>query len=163
MAAVTIAPSTGCLVIDGAKVFPIGLAQPPPVGGKTPSGSDAWKEIAGARVNFIRTRAIPWSLAQIDAQIADARAILDAATTNHLHAWLQLGEIANLPAAAGSQNEQLLKRVANRVKDHSALGVYKGVDEPANPNRPAPVPPDGLIRAFQKLHATDPDHPLVIT
>jgi hypothetical protein len=32
MTAVTIDRATGCLVIDGQKVFPLGLSDPPPLG-----------------------------------------------------------------------------------------------------------------------------------
>jgi hypothetical protein len=165
MSVVTVDSTSGALVIDGVKVFPVVLAQPPPVGSQTPTGSDGWSEVAGAGVNFVRTRAIAWSLQQIDAQITAERKVLDAAATHHLHAWLQLGGVANLPppSPTPSTNEQLLVRIANGLKGHPALGVYKGVDEPANPNAPAPIPPDGLVRAYQKLRATDPNHPVVIT
>jgi hypothetical protein len=165
MSVVAVDPATGSLTIDGAKVFPLVLAQPPPQGGKTPDGKDGWNEVTSVGVNFIRTRAINWSLGQIDAQIAAERQVLDAAAAHHLRCWLQLGEVANLraPSTPPSTNEQILVKIANGLKGHAALGVYKGVDEPANPNRPAPVPPDGLVRAYQKLHATDPDHPVVIT
>ena len=163
MTAVSIDQSTGCLLIDGAKVFPIALSNPPPLGGKTPSGTDGWAEVAGAGVNFIRTKLIQWDLAQIDAQIAQETTVLDAAAAKGFHCWLQLGEIATLPTSSGSPNEQMLTRIANGLKGHPALGVYKGVDEPANPNRPSPVPAPGLVRAYQKLRALDPDHPVVIT
>ncbi|MFY9577718.1 MAG: hypothetical protein WAQ33_00195 [Gaiellaceae bacterium] len=161
--AVSIDQSTGCLLIDGAKVFPIALSNPPPLGGKTPSGTDGWAEVASAGVNFIRTRLIQWDLQQIDAQIAQEKTVLDAAGAHGFHCWLQLGEIATLPTSSGSPNEQLLTRIANGLKGHLALGVYKGVDEPANPNRPSPVPAAGLVRAYQKLKALDPDHPVEIT
>jgi hypothetical protein len=165
MSVVGVDPATGSLTIDGAKVFPIVLAQPPPQGGQTPTGTDAWNEVTSVGVNFIRTRASDWSLPQIDAQIAAERQVLDAAAAHRLHAWLQLGPVANLPppSTTPSANEQLLVKISSRLKGHASLGVYKGVDEPANPNQPAPVPPDGLVRAYQKLRATDPDHPVVIT
>ncbi len=156
MAAVAVDPQTGSLTIDGAKVFPIALAQPPPVGGTTPANTDAWKEIASAGVNFIRTAAVAWSSAQIAAQIAAEKQVLDAAAAHGLHAWLQLGGVANL-AVPG--NQQLLDSIANGLKGHPALGVYKGVDEPANSG----IGAQGLIQAYQHLKATDPNHPLVIT
>jgi hypothetical protein len=163
MAAVTIDGATGCLVIGGGKVFPIALANPPPLGGQTPSGTDAWNEVASVGVNFIRTRLVQWDLADIDAQVQQVKTVFDAAAAKGFHTWLQLGEIATLPATSNSTNEQLLTKIANGLKGHQALGVYKGVDEPANPNRPTPVPAAGLVRAYQKLKALDPDHPVVIT
>jgi hypothetical protein len=161
--AVSVDQSTGSLVIDGAKVFPIALSNPPPLGGKTPANTDAWNEVKSAGVNFIRTRLVQWDLAQIDAQIQQVKTVFDAAAAKGFHCWLQLGEIANLPTTPNSTNEQLLTKIANALKDHVALGVYKGVDEPANPNRPSPVPAAGLVRAYQKLKALDPNHPVVIT
>jgi hypothetical protein len=112
---VTVDPATGCLVIDGTRIFPVVLAQPPPVAGQTPTGSDGWAEVAGAGVNFVRTRAMSWSLPQIDAQLAAERQILDAAAAHHLHCWLQLGSVANLPppSTTPSSNEQLLVKIAN--------------------------------------------------
>ena len=161
--AVSIDQSTGCLLVDGAKMFPIALSNPPPIGGATPSGTDGWNEVRGAGVNFIRTKLVDWQLAQIDAQIAQVKTIFDAAAAKGFHCWLQLGEIATLPTTANSTNEQLLTKIADGLRSHAALGVYKGVDEPANPNRPNPVPAAGLVRAYQKLKALDPDHPVVIT
>jgi hypothetical protein len=164
MSVVTIDRATGCLVIDGRKVFPIGLSNAPPLGGKTPDGADAWAEVASVGVNFIRTGRSDWNAAQIEAQIAAERARLDAAAAHGLHCWLQLGDVPNLPPPSGrpSVNEQLLTQIVEGLKDHLALGAYEGVDEPANPNRPTRVPADGLIRAYQRLKALDPDHPLVI-
>lgn len=165
MSVVAIDGSTGCLEIDGRKVFPFGLSNPPPRGGKAPGGNDGWAEVAGAGVNFIRSAQVDWNLQQIDAQVAAEGVWLDAAAAHGLHCWLQLGDVANLPPATGSPsvNEQLLVRIANGLKGHAGLGAYKGVDEPANPNRPTVVPAGGLIRAYQRLHAADPDHPVVIT
>jgi hypothetical protein len=161
--AVSIDQSTGCLLIDGVKVFPIALSNPPPLGGKTPANTDGWNEVKSAGVNFIRTKLVQWELGQIDAQIAQVKTVFDAAAAKGFHCWLQLGEVANLPTTPNSTNEQLLTKIANALKDHVALGVYKGVDEPANPNRPSPVPAAGLVRAYQKLKALDPNHPVVIT
>src|SRR5712691_8446674 len=105
--AVSIDQSTGCLLIDGTKVFPIALSNPPPLGGKTPSGTDGWAEVASAGVNFIRMPAVQWDLPQIDAQIAGEKTTLDAAAAKGFHCWLQLGAIANLPTTSGSVNEQI--------------------------------------------------------
>lgn len=156
MSVVAVDPQTGSLTIDGAKVFPIALAQPPPVGGKTPTNTDAWSEVANAGVNFVRTAAISWSAAQIDAQIAAEKQVLDAAAAHGLHAWLQLGSVADL---ANPANEQLLLQIVNGLKGHSALGVWKGVDEPANSG----IAPQGLVEAYQRIKATDSNHPVEMT
>ena len=91
MSAVTIDPATGCLVIGGAKVFPLGLSEAPAFDGQTRDGRNAWSEIASAGVNFVRSGLHDWSLAQIDAQIAAERARMDAAAAHHLYCWPRLG------------------------------------------------------------------------
>ena len=165
MTVVTIDRPTGSLVIDGEKVFPLGVSDPPPLGSQEPGGHDAWAEIATAGVNFIRTGRNDWNLRQIDQQLAQERARMDAAAARHLHCWPRLAEAANLPppSASPSVDEQLLVRIVDGLKAHPALGAWKGIDEPANPNRPSPVPAAGLTRAYKRLKQLDPDHPLVIT
>ena len=154
--------STGCIVIDGQKVFPIGLSEAPPLGGKTRDGRDAWAEVASAGANFVRSGFREWSLAQIDNQIATERGRMDAAAAHGMYCWPRLGNAGDLPPATGGQPsvpEQLLVRIANGLKTHPALGAYKGVDEPAWGG----VAPAGLTRARTKLRTIDPDHPVVIT
>jgi hypothetical protein len=56
--------ATGSLVIDGQEVFPIGLSEAPPLGGKTRDGRDAWAEVASGGVNFVRTGLRDWGLQQ---------------------------------------------------------------------------------------------------
>src|SRR5712691_11419302 len=117
MAKAAIDAATGCLTLEGHKVFPLIVSDAPPQNGKTPEGKDAWGEIAngGRGANFIRsgrTLASPWDLAQIDAQIAAERTRMDAAQAHGLHCWLRLVNAANLPAptTGGSPSvpEQLL-------------------------------------------------------
>jgi len=164
VATVTIDAQTGCLVVNGHKVFPLGLSEAPPLGGTAPGGNDAWAEIASASANLIRSGRSDWSLPQIDAQIAQERARMDAAGAHQLLCWTRLGDTAgNLPTTANSPNEQLLVKIVNGLKDHPALGSWKGVDEPANPNRPNPIPAAGLVRAYNRLKQLDANHPVVIT
>ena len=162
--AVTIDGATGSLVVNGQKLFPLGLSDPPPLGGAAPGGNDAWAEIASAGANFIRSGRSDWNLQQLDQQIAQERARLDQAGAHHLLCWPRLTDAAgNLPTTPNSPAEQLLVRIVNGLKDHPALGAWKGVDEPANPNRPVPVPAAGLVRAYNRLKQLDRDHPVVIT
>jgi beta-phosphoglucomutase-like phosphatase (HAD superfamily) len=166
MAKATIDAATGCLTLGGQKVFPLILSDAPPQNGKTPDGKDAWAEIAndGRGANFIRSGrslAHPWKLAEIDAQIAEEHARLDLAQQHGLHGWLRLVNAANLPAptaGATSEPEQLLVKIATALKDHPALAVYKGADEPQH----GKTPPKGLVRAREKLGGVDADHPIVI-
>jgi hypothetical protein len=162
--AVAIDAATGSLVVNGQTFFPLGLSDPPPLGSAAPGGNDAWAEIASAGANFIRTGRSDWSLAQIDQQVAQERLRMDHAGAHHLLCWPRLTEAAaNLPTTANSVAEQLLVRIANGLKDHPALGAWKGVDEPANPNRPATIAAAGLVRAYTRLKQLDGNHPLVMT
>lgn len=157
MARVAIDP-TGALVVGGRKVFPLGVSLPPPVGGKTPDGKDAWQELADGGVSFVRTGRADWDAEQIDAQLAAEQRLEDAAAAHDLLCWLWLGALPNLPATAGSPKEQLLTKVVNAFKAHPALGAYKGIDEPQHSG----IPAAGLVRAHARLRALDPDHPVVI-
>jgi hypothetical protein len=150
--------TTGALVVDGQKVFPLGLSLPPPVGGKTPDGKDAWQERRAGGASFVRTGRANWDAQQIDAQIAAERELEDAAAEHGLLTWLWLGDLPNLPTTAGSPKEQLLTKVVDAFKAHPGLGAYKGIDEPQHSD----IPAAGLARAHTKLRALDPDHPVVI-
>lgn len=163
MSAVSVDRSTGALLVDGSKVFPIVLSNAPPIGGKTPSGGDAFAEIAAGGANFIRAGRPDWSLEALDQQVAAERKVLDGAAANGLHCWLQLGNVPDLPERAPATTEQLLTSLVGELKDHPALGAWKGVDEPANPNRSARVPAARLERAYRKLKTIDRSHPVVIT
>jgi hypothetical protein len=154
---------TGALVVEGRKVFPLVLSNGPPLGAKAPDGGDAFAEIAAGGASFIRVGRPHWSLESIDQQIAAEREVLDAAAAHGLHCWLQLGDVPDLPARALSPNRRMLTSIVGQLKDHPALGAWKGIDEPANPNRPARVPVAGLVRAYRTLRASDPNHPVVIT
>src|SRR5262249_44450826 len=163
MSVVSVDRATGVLVVEDRKLFPIVLSNGPPLGAKAPSGQDALAELAAGGANFIRAGRSIWSLESVDEQIAAEQQVLDAAAAQGLHCWLQLGNVPDLPAGAFAAKEQLLTRIVGQLKDHPALGAWKGVDEPANPNRPARVPAAGLVRAYRTLRQTDPDHPVVIT
>jgi hypothetical protein len=154
--------STGALLVDGRRIFPIVLSNGPPPGAKAPNGREALAEVAAGGASFIRTGRPDWSLESLDRQIAAARELLDGAAASGLHCWLQLGNVPNLSVRTPSANEQLLASIVGELRDHPALGAWKGVDEPANPNRPARVPAAGLVRAYRQVRALDPAHPLVI-
>jgi hypothetical protein len=102
-------------------------------------------------------------LNEADAQIAAEKRTLDALHARGLQGWVWLGDVTNLPAGSGSPQERVLTRVADGLQGHAALAAWKGVDEPANPQRPKPVPPAGLVRGHARLKQVDPVHPLVVT
>jgi hypothetical protein len=155
--------ATGALVVGGEQLFPIGLSNPPPVGSKTPAGRDGLAEVAANGVNFVRTGIEGWDVEFADGQIAQQRELHAAAHAHGLRCWLWLGTTPNLPAAHGSTNEQLLTKLVTAFRDDPALLAWKGIDEPRNPFRGADwIRPDGCIRAYTKIKALDPHHPVVI-
>jgi len=158
MSVVSIDPATGSLLVGGARIFPIVLSNPPPAAGTAPSGRNGLAEVAAGGVNFVRSGRGDWNAEFADGQIASERSLLDAAASHGLRCWTWLGGLTNLPAGAGSANEQLLAQVVAALKGHSALGAWKGVDEPAL----AKVAPAAVVRGYQRLRALDPDHPLVL-
>jgi hypothetical protein len=135
--------------------FPIVLSNGPP--------EDRLGEVAASGVTMIRTGRGDWSAAAAETQIAAERARLDAAQAHGLQAWLWLGALQNLPASAPSPQQELLTLVVEGLRDHPALGAWKGHDEPRNPFTPGlSVPPANLERGLRAIKALDPDHPVVV-
>ncbi len=149
-----------------AAEFPIVLSNGPEPGAKAWNGRSGLAEVAAAGVTHVRTGRADWSLAAVDAQIAEQRALLDAAAAHGLRAWLWLGDAGNLPPPASqpTAQERLLARIADGVQGHPGLGAYKGIDEPRNPFRGESwIRPAGMIRAYKRLKQIDPSHPVVVT
>jgi hypothetical protein len=149
---VTRLDTNGNLVSGGKALFPLGLSDPPPVGGKTPSGGDAWAEIASAGINFAR-HYDPWTRAAAAEQLANVRRKLDAARAHGMQLWLALAGVDN-----NLGNKALLDEIVNALKGHPGLGVWKGADEPAHGH----VPAAGLVAVRKHLRTLDPNHPLAI-
>ena len=145
-------PKTGNLVSGGNAIFPLGLSDPPPVDGKTPSGGDAWKEIAGAGINFAR-HYDPWAASSAAEQMVNVQHKLDVARAHGMQLWLALAGVDNTLA-----NKALLTQIVNAVKDHPGLGVWKGADEPAHGH----IAAKGLVAVLNHVHSLDPSHPLAI-
>ena len=163
MSVVLVDRTTGVLLVDGKRTFPIVLSNPPPPGAKAPDGGSALAELAAGGAGFLRTGRADWSLDQLDQQLAAERARLDEAHAHGLHCWLWLGQVPNLPVQEGSAQEELLTRIVQGLRGHSGLGAYKGIDEPANPlSGPNRIPAAGMVRAYKHVKALDPDHPLVV-
>lgn len=154
---VGIDPGTGALVVDGEKLFPIGLANGPPPTSQTPAGRNGLEEVAVNGVNFLRTGTQNWGV-NTDAEIAKQKDLHAELRLKGLYAWLWLGTAANLPTGGPPAPEQLLTKLVTAFKDDPALLAYKGADEPQHGG----VPPEGLKNAYTKLKSIDPNHPVVI-
>jgi hypothetical protein len=158
MSGVAVEGETGVFTVAGKRVFPVVLSNGPPLESTAPSGRNGLAEVAAAGVTMLRTGRADWTAAQVDGQIAAERNLLDAAAAHGLSCWTWLGKLPNLPAASGSPGERLLVTVVDALKEHPALGAWKGVDEPLI----AGIPAAGLVRAHERLRALDPAHPVVL-
>lgn len=152
MSRTTIDAASGCLLVGGTAVFPIGLSDPPPLQARAPSGVAAWEEIAKAGVNFCR-HFVVWTEAAAAEQLLEVERALDAAQSHGLQLWLALEGVD-----ADLSRRQLLDQIVDSVKGHPGLGVWKGADEPAHGH----VPAAGLAAVYKHLRSIDPDHPLAI-
>jgi hypothetical protein len=145
-------PATRNLVVAGRQVFPIGLSDPPPVGGTAPSGGAAWAEIAAAGVNFVRNYTV-WTQAGAAEQLISVTDELDAAEHHKLQLWLALAGIDN-----DLRHRALLDRIVGTVKGHPGLGAWKGADEPAHGH----IPAADCVAVYEHLRSLDPDHPVAL-
>jgi hypothetical protein len=152
MTATKIDPQTGCLLVVGRRVFPLGLSDAPPVDSTAPNGKPAWAEIASAGANFARHYA-PWTTGGAAEQLLTLGQQLDAAEEHGLQMWVALAGADN-----NLSRQPLLTKIVNTLKAHPGLGVWKGADEPAHGH----VPAAGLVAVRQKLKTLDPDHPIAI-
>ena len=143
------------LVINGRKVFPIGLTKAPPPGATTPDGRPAYAELREGGAVFMRTGTSggPWS----EATIAEEDRWMAAAAQYGLYCWPFLRELASV-REGDAKTEALLRRVVTRFKDHPGLGFWKGEDEPEWGKKKV----EPLVRAREIIRELDPNHPLVI-
>ena len=153
MTSTSIDLATGNLLVGGKPVFPIGLADPPPVGGTAlNSGLPAWAEISAAGVSFVRNYTV-WTAAGVAEQILSVVQELDAAAGHDLQVWLALAGVDN-----DLTHQSVLDEIVNTLKGHPGLGAWKGTDEPAHGH----VPAAGCVAVYTHLRTLDPDHPVVI-
>jgi hypothetical protein len=142
-AATTSSDGAGTMVLNGQKVFPIVLAKGPDAGATTPAGASAFAEVAQAGVTFMKVgpATVPWT----DSDIADANTQDRAAAASGLSTWVNLSTVSQ--ATAGSTSDTLLEKVVKSLKSDAggtAIGVWKGADEPQWSN----IPPSALQFAY---------------
>ena len=143
---------SGCLLVEGRRVFPLGLSDPPPVNGTAPNGKPAWTEIASAGANFARNYTV-WTAADAGEQLLTVGQQLEAAQQHGMQMWVALAGLDN-----NLSRKSLLNKIVNTLKDHPGLGVWKGADEPAHGH----IPAAGLVAVRNHLKVLDPDHPIAI-
>jgi hypothetical protein len=158
---VVIAPSH-VLSINGKQTFTIGFTLPPAPDAKAPNGKFALEEFREAGAVFIRTGPMWGFRGQEEPQWDDAwiereREYMDAAARAGMFCVPWLKELAAVEVG-DVEKERRLRRVVRLFKDHPALGVWKGEDEPQWGAKP--VGP--LVRAREIITQEDPHHPLWI-
>jgi hypothetical protein len=150
----------GVCQIDGKKTFVISFGMPPPAGGKTPQGNDAFAELREAGATFVRIAPQKWPTEEKQGSpeaMARIQRWLDVAAAHDMHCWITLGELPALKPK-NKDGEQTLRTIVNRFRDHPGLGGWKGADEPAW----VKVPPDNCVAAYRIFKALDPDHPVIL-
>ena len=141
------------MVLAGKTVFPITLANGPPLTGKDPvSGLNGWTEVASAGVKMLRVYP-QWNPDQLAEQIQTVQAEAVAAASHGLRLWVGLYNLAN------DLNKQTqLEQIIDALKNSPGLGAWKGTDEPLHGN----IAPKGLKAAYKLISDRDPHHPLVL-
>jgi hypothetical protein len=126
--------------------FPIGFTKAPPPDGKTPSGADAYRELARNGAAFHRLGGKGVTEEEID------RA-LDRSAETGLRVALYLPEVT---APANAATEEQLRRLVNKYKNHPGLAYWKGDDEPEW----GKVPVERVERFYRIVKELDPRHPI---
>lgn len=140
------------LVINGRKVFPIGLSTGPPNDGLTRTGKDGLQELREAGALMIRiAQTRNW-----DSQLlADQQAALDWAAQHDMYVWLNLRELSQFPAT-DTNTPAALRNLVDTFKNHPALGVWKNFDEAWW----ADVPASNLRNGYEVIRQQDTNHPV---
>ena len=126
--AATTTSSHGTILLDGKPLFPLVLSPGPPLGSKTPWGTDALAETAQAGISVFRVGSgSEWS----NADLADVLAYDRAAANVGAYTWVNLHGYAL--ATPGSAQDKALANVVGRVTSDAggrAIAFWKGRDEP---------------------------------
>ena len=134
----------------------IGLSSGPPLGGKTPSGSDAWSEIASVGVDMLRYYPTwPSKQPDLDKAIAQMKENLAAAAAHSLRLWIGLHPAGD---KLDEESTQVLNAIVGSLKDEPGVGAWKGADEPEHGG----IPATDLLPVYEYVKELDPDHPLVL-
>ena len=126
-ATVTEVGAGGRTLVDGEPQFLIGLADPPPLGGLTPAGTDGLDEVVAGGVRIFRVAPpgrAPWSPDVLPPVLA----WLDAAHSRGAMVWLSVRELGL--AARGDERTAMLGSLVPTLALHPGLGFWRGVNEP---------------------------------
>ena len=142
-------------LINGRKVFPIGMSPGPPNRGTTPTGKDALQELreAGALL-FRMSQSGNWN----STVISNQQVALDWAAEQGIYVWLNLRELSKF-SATDTTTPASLRDLVNTFKNHPGLGLWKNFDEAWW----AGVSAADLQRGYDVIKQEDTNHPVVQT
>lgn len=150
-AAVTAVGPGGVALVDGEPAFLLGLADPPPLGGLTPAGTDGLDEVVAGGIRLFRV-APPGNELWSSEQLPRALGWLDAASTRGALVWLSVRELGL--AQPGDEREALLRLLAPTLAAHPGLGFWRGMNEPWW----AGIPAESLAHANATVKELDSSH-----
>ncbi len=144
--------SSGVLLIDGQRTFPITLTIIPAPEAKAPDGRPAYQEFREGGILFMRTGGPHWD----DKTLAAEARYQQTAAQYGLRCSPWLGwDLANIKPG-DQQREAQLRKLINRFKESPGLGLWKGADEPEWGKK---EPPD-VAHTARIIRDTDPNHPI---
>lgn len=136
-----------------ASLFPIGFTKGPPPDGRTPSGADAYRELARFGGVFQRCSVPPHKWPAMEAEL---ERLLDRGAETGFRCAIY---IADLTAPANPATERELRRVVMKYRNHPGLAYWKANDEPDW----GKVPVARVQRFYDIVHELDPRHPVWLT
>ncbi len=147
--------SDNVMVLNGRKVFPIGMSPGPPNNSVTPAGKDALQEFREAGALLFRiNQTSNWGPALITYQ----QAALDWAAQHDMYLWLNLRELSQFPAG-DTNTAASLRALVDTFRSHPALGVWKNFDEAWWGG----VSSANLSNGYYFIKQEDTNHPVVQT
>lgn len=153
-------------VINGKVLFPISVAVLPPLDGKTLSGGSAWQEFSAAGVNFARVAPNDyWDKHGWNPEgLRVASQYMDQLASAKIYVWMTLGDELSYVKPDDENGQAKLKEMIEMFKDHPALAIWKGADEPywGNMNTKGKRPPASIATAYKLIHQLDPNHPVIV-
>src|SRR5690349_18351915 len=126
--------------------FPIGFTRAPPPDGRTPSGGDAYREL-------VRNGAVFQRLGGKGVTAADIDHTMERCAATGFRVALYLPEVT---APATPADEEKLRQLVVKYRNHPALAYWKGDDEPEW----GKVPVERVARFYKIVKELDPRHPV---
>jgi len=143
------------LVLNGRKVFTIGLSPGPPNNSTTSWGTDALQELRDAGALLFRiNQSSSWNSQLISTQ----QTALDWAAQHGMYCWVNLAELSEF-ASTDTNTPASLRNVVDTFRNHPALGLWKNYDEAWWSG----VSASNLYNGYVVIKQEDTNHPVVQT